>query len=421
MEKEVMWRIILMKRYDQIVINSLLDNYEKSKLRLGQNKVSITIKTRIEDIIPKYHQPDLFSDEYELLHEQLKELETKELVSLKWKKNKIDTIIDYVSLNVEKINDAYHFVNRRDLTDKEHDLLSLCYENLNVSDISNSFLNHLIYLLTEHNSFKKYVDINDLDKFKKELVLLEKITNNKEELYVRELSIKFFNDSKTAEPLLNKVCSLIREFSDNDFSSYTNEELLEEFNIYHNPSWIMIKGKNYLQYPKINIDNLSNGISFSSKDINLLKWDKLKHPSIILTVENLTSFTRIDTKDKNVIVLYLAGFANHVKCDFLKKLYSYYSNSNYYHFGDIDCGGFKIWKNLVNRTDISFKPIYMDLNTIKTNINYSKPLTKNDIDTLSLMKNDPFFINQASLFDYMLDNNIKLEQECINLNIDSLI
>ena len=287
--------------------------------------------------------------------------------------------------------------------------------------ISNSFLNHLINLLTEHKSFKKYVDINDLDKFKKELVLLEKITNNKEELYVRELSIKFFNDSKTAEPLLNKVCCMIREFSDNDLSSYSNDELLEEFNIYHNPSWIMIKGNNYLQYPKINIDNLYNGISFSSKDIHLLQWDKLHHPSIILTVENLTSFTRIDTKEKDILVLYLAGFANHVKCDFLRKLYAYYPNSTYYHFGDIDCGGFKIWKNLVNRTAISFKPIYMDLNTIKTNINYGKTLTKNDIDTLNLMKTDPFFINQVSLFEFMLDNNIKLEQECIYLNIDSLI
>ena len=213
-----------MKRYDQIVINSLLDNYEKSKLRLGQNKVNITIKIRIEDIISKYHQPDIFSDEYELLHEQLKQLEKRKIVSLKWKKNKIDTIIEYVSLNVEKINEAYLFVNRRDLTDKEHDLLTLCYENLNISDISNSFLNHLINLLTEHKSFKKYVDINDLDKFKKELVLLEKITNNKEELYVRELSIKFFNDSKTAEPLLNKVCCMIREFSDNDLYSYSNDE-----------------------------------------------------------------------------------------------------------------------------------------------------------------------------------------------------
>lgn len=410
-----------MKRYDQIVINSLLDNYEKSKLRLGQNKVNITIKIRIEDIISKYHQPDIFSDEYELLHEQLKQLEKRKIVSLKWKKNKIDTIIEYVSLNVEKINEAYLFVNRRDLTDKEHDLLTLCYENLNISDISNSFLNHLINLLTEHKSFKKYVDINDLDKFKKELVLLEKITNNKEELYVRELSIKFFNDSKTAEPLLNKVCCMIREFSDNDLYSYSNDELLEEFNIYHNPSWIMIKGNNYLQYPKINIDNLYNGISFSSKDIHLLQWDKLHHPSIILTVENLTSFTRIDTKEKDILVLYLAGFANHVKCDFLRKLYAYYPNSTYYHFGDIDCGGFKIWKNLVNRTAISFIPIYMDLNTIKTNINYGKTLTKNDIDTLNLMKTDPFFINQVSLFEFMLDNNIKLEQECIYLNIDSLI
>ena len=177
----------------------------------------------------------------------------------------------------------------------------------------------------------------------------------------------------------------------------------------------------YILIQMMNIDNLYNGISFSSKDIHLLQWDKLHHPSIILTVENLTSFTRIDTKEKDILVLYLAGFANHVKCDFLRKLYAYYPNSTYYHFGDIDCGGFKIWKNLVNRTSISFKPIYMDLNTIKTNINYGKTLTKNDIDTLNLMKTDPFFINQVSLFEFMLDNNIKLEQECIYLNIDSLI
>ena len=410
-----------MKRYDKLIINALLDKYENSKLRTGLNKVNINIKVNIQDVISNYYQPDIFSDEYDDVHQQLKTLENRLIITIKWKKNKIDNVIESVYLNVNNLENAYKLVNRVDLTEKEQRLLEICNSNKGISNITDIFINHLISLLNEHKSVKKYVDIDDLDKFTKELRLLEEITSNKEELYVRELSIRFFNDSKTAEPLLNKVCSLIREFSTNDLSSLTNEELLQEFNIYHNPSWIMIKGKNYFHYPKIDLEYLTNGISFSSKDINLLKWDSEKKPKMILTVENLTSFSRIDFQNKDVIILYLGGFSNHIKCEFLKNLYSYYPNSHYYHFGDTDCGGFKIWKNLVERTFIPFKTVAMDLKTLINHDQFCKELTTNDFINLKQMKDDPFFTDQIELFNHMLSNNIKLEQECIKLNFDSLI
>ncbi len=154
----------------------------------------------------------------------------------------------------------------------------------------------------------------------------------------------------------------------------------------------MIKGKNHLQYPKN-----------------------------ILTVENLTSFSRNDFQNKDVFIFYLGGFSNHIKCEFLKTLYSYYPDSHYYHFGDIDCGVFKIWKNLIERTSIPFKTLSMDLNTLMTHSQFCKELTVNDYKTLTQMKDDPFFIEQSMLFDHMLSYNIKLEQECIKLNFDSLI
>ena len=81
------------------------------------------------------------------------------------------------------------------------------------------------------------------------------------------------------------------------------------------------------------------------------------------------------------------------------------------HFGDIDAGGFYILQHLRNKTGIEFKPYQMDLQTLKSNLKYTKKLTETDRKRLTNLADGEF----KEVVNFMLENNCKLEQEATDL------
>ena len=64
---------------------------------------------------------------------------------------------------------------------------------------------------------------------------------------------------------------------------------------------------------------------------------------------------------------------------FLMKVYRSEPNKQYFHFGDIDAGGFYIFDDLCEKTGIPFQPLSMDMDTLYSYKSYWKELTKNDV------------------------------------------
>lgn len=69
-----------------------------------------------------------------------------------------------------------------------------------------------------------------------------------------------------------------------------------------------------------------------------------------------TSFHDYSAEDD--FVVYLGGFHNKVKRDFLLYLYQWNPEKEYRHFGDIDAGGFYILEHLKKETGIPFRSLY---------------------------------------------------------------
>ncbi len=81
-----------------------------------------------------------------------------------------------------------------------------------------------------------------------------------------------------------------------------------------------------------------------------------------MTIENKTSFQRL--RDGDSAMMYLGGFANRHQIEFLKKVISDNPNVRYYHFGDIDIGGFLIRKHLCRETAKN-KVLWINLRKLK--------------------------------------------------------
>ena len=114
--------------------------------------------------------------------------------------------------------------------------------------------------------------------------------------------------------------------------------------------------------------------------------------------------------DNKSTFVYLSGYNNTAKQRFLKKIAEYNSGVSWFHFGDIDPDGYFILKNLVEKTGITFVPLYMDLKELKNYRQYCKPLEKNDIvEVHSLLK----VLFYDEVMEFLLANICKLEQEII--------
>ncbi|MDE6679297.1 MAG: DUF2220 domain-containing protein [Ruminococcus sp.] len=128
----------------------------------------------------------------------------------------------------------------------------------------------------------------------------------------------------------------------------------------------------------------------------------------VITIENLTTFNRFC--EENAMVIYLGGYHNTHKRNFIRKLYVQNPDIAYYHYGDIDVGGFYILLHLRNKTGIHFLPYNMDIATLQQYSDLTKQLTDNDRKRLQNWTDKEF----SQVIQYMLDNNCKLEQEAIS-------
>lgn len=396
--------------YDKIILNRLLDSYESSLLSTGKNERTIHIEWRFtKKNLPAYF--DESSEEYEKIHILMQGVEEDGLIKIIWKDKKQGHIISKVQLDVEKIENVYRYVKRIPKTDLVAENRKMFKELLENTDslVVRNFINYLLERLGENKSVKEFIELESLKESKKLITTIEAIEKNQKALYLREFSIRTFQDSKAFEQIMSKVFHIFQRF-DERCHGMEMAEWLSEHNIYQTPNYVYLKGKVCIRTEDAGIDLsfFKQGLGISGEDIEKIEIVKSNKVQRILTIENLTTFFR--WQEDNSLIIYLGGYHNTTRRNLLNKIYQTYPNAEYYHFGDMDAGGFEIYYNLCERTRIPFQMYQMDINTLQKYEKYGKKLTENDKKRLQGMKDRQEI---QGLIAYMLERNVKLEQECI--------
>lgn len=398
-----------MVQYDRKVLNHLLDSYENSLLSTGENKRTIQIEFRFtKTSIPHYF--DESSAEYESIHISMKLLENKNLIRIIWKNNKQDYLIQKVRLMTEHIDEAYQYVGRKPKRGLEEENMILLQKYFDVeAPITGTFIGYLLERLKNHQSVREYISLENAkgtEKFLQACLLVEK---NKTPCYIREFSIMHFQDSKYFEQIESRIAKVFRQFSE-EYAEMDALEILAEFGIYRTPNYVYFKGNVMLSIGEemLDLSLLKQGIGISGEDLVHIHFSDLGRIKKVITIENLTSFFRYREEDS--LLIYLGGYHNRIRRALLKMVYEEIPDAKYYHFGDVDAGGFSILLDLRKKTGIPFLSYHMDLDTLKHYRKYGKNLTESDRKRLEkLCKEEEFF----EVISFMLEQNIKLEQECI--------
>ena len=391
-------------------LNMLLDVYENSVTYKGQNIKNQSFAIKPEKIFYEYNGDYTDQDEVNQFNSEMQSLMEFEFVILDYERG--IPVISKIKLNTNSINEIYSVLKREDITVKRNREIKMYTQYMGVHDIMDAFCKSQVERLNDYKDAKYTSDIAI-----NILKLLKYVLGNNSDIMERELSVAVLGDTKLFEKSYkSRICSIIEEYGELelDLSILDKKEkekaILEEYQVFSNPSYIFFKGNVDIHYVDGNSISVTpdNPIAILSEAIARIEMIKVNSNRIV-TVENLTSYNRIN--DNKSTFIYLSGYHNTAKQRFLKKIAENNGGVSWFHFGDIDPDGYYILKNLVEKTGIAFVPLYMDVQQLINCKQYCKPLEKNDmVKANSLLK----FHFYDEVMEFMLANNCKLEQEIIS-------
>lgn len=369
-------------------------------------KIYLSLK---DDILGNLYSSSFNNDdEYK---ESFKELKASDFVRFENENTPEFKIV----LNLDKFKEICRFLGFKNPKDtlKDEKLylenLLLKYKN---NEVLQAFLQKSIQLVNDSHMPKSlYKNHESL-----EIILkgINGIMENKDSILLRNLSIKLFADSKMLEKYSDQIFQKVKQFSPYNFSDFY--DFCDHYNVNKNVGFVYVKGniKIKLNGETIDLNNVGDIFAIPSSFLNENLIDEIRVLKV-MTIENETTFNYFT--DSNYLYVFSKGHPTHRVVTFLKLLHEFNPNLNFYHCGDIDWGGFNIYFDLVEKTGINFELFNMDIETLKKYQEYTKPLTETDKRNLISLKEKDKVKENSSIsetIDYMLQNNLKLEQEAFN-------
>lgn len=402
-----------LSKTQKTVINRLIDKYERSKIFTGDCKVNRNIFLLPTEVFTDYDSDFADVEKVSQFEDELRELDEKGLIEISYDTNYVVKKI----LSIPEKWDMYYSllgrVTKKQIIVEQRDYL----EHVLCNSEDTIILKFCEEQLKRLHQGKK--PSFSLDELKVIVELIKTIIANKTTLLERELSILKFGDSKVFEKCYkSKICSILRKYGNYeerlegiDVKSEAEHIILEEYMIFANPSYIYFKGNGRIMFQDGHKISLNNDISIGliSDAISDIKNIEIYDDNIV-TIENLTSFNRYFAQ--NTFSMYLAGYHNSAKTNFLKLINQHNQRKNWYHFGDLDPDGFYILEHLKTTTNIDFESKFMNAEYLKKYKQYTKELAENDkVKAKNLIESGKY----KEVLEYMLENNCKLEQEIISL------
>ena len=367
-------------KYDEQILRDLINIYEKRNANSSEFRQSIRIKLT-KDKYPRYF------DDVTGFDEAISKLYKKGYINIK--KIPHDTVVESISLNLDKVDEIEQLLGIDGVSKNRERLLEELnkYEDKRIVELKTTILERI----SSNKSIKQYLDDNFIDAIK----AVHYIENLDHDVYERNASNFIYNDSKKLASLKTTLNAI-----------YDSENILEESGIISVPPYLYVKGDGII---KINNQTIDLSLCGTSIGIPIDNVDIINFENInkVTTIENLTTF--YDYKSDGLII-YLGGFSTRSQKKVLNKLKS--KCDNFYHFGDIDYGGFTILNDLMEYLDLDIKTINMDLDTLLSNIKYAQNLDDDKyIDKLKTLLTKPRLIKYYEVIEYLINNKVWLEQE----------
>lgn len=408
------------------ILNELIDRYER---RRGYGSAEKSRRRTLLKIDSKNY-PDYFhvsNSGFRLLfNAEMEALEREGFVTLEWIRFDRGHTLERVALAENRLPAIYRILKRR--TKKE--IYRETAEHLKKLQSSappplHPYYEELLCRLAAYEPLPPPLRPEKQEELIELLWALNALfVPREEEIAKRALSVQLYGDSKRWQQLERGILQLLRGFyslSGDEENEADDAALLEERGVVNNPGHLHLAGPLLLAAPggRIDLSLFKPDLGLPTKMVKEL--EVLECPAeAVVTVENLTSFYQYVLEGPpGQLIVYLGGFAGAACRLFLRKLYLFSLENEqalpFYHWGDLDLGGFKIWRDLREKTGIPIQPYLMDEKTYLEHLHLGQPIPEQYAQKLATLLEDAAFAPFHALINLILTKKIRLEQEAISL------
>lgn len=407
------------------ILNTLVDKYERSATFRGDSRVNQSFSLKPEAVFSKYADEREY-DFFIMLNQDIRALEGMGYVTTGERNMRITKVV----LCIDRLQEIYPVLGREPKKNVIDELSGLLQEEKAFIEGEHPSGDLSAALLAYINEQEKRLAAGKLPEYYEESMAdyrdlwmaFRKLQEIREDIFIRDLSVQLYHDSKRLEGLRTRISGCLYRYG--DFPD--RDTVLEECNVIRTPSCVMIRGPVVISFGEQTLDvgKLNGDIAFSTRTLRDIAKVSV-YGKRVITVENLTSFHRDDFR-KNEVLLYLGGYHNLAKREFLQKLYTENKRPEYAHFGDIDAGGFYIYEHLRRKTGIPFRTMNMDRETLDRYSRYAKNLTASDAERIRrlIVRYESGEIGNPEKEEIlmtlrrMLETGLKLEQEAVTATPD---
>ena len=191
----------------------------------------------------------------------------------------------------------------------------------------------------------------------------------------------------------------------------TDAELLQSIGISRYPEPLEMRGNILVNGNDMSV--LESGFCIYSGDIDAVQISIPNTVRRILTIENRANYFAYRHNAVELVIYHGGQYSPAKKKLFEKIAAAMPEKCVWYHWGDIDLGGFSMLLRLRKEIMSSVQPYRMGKNELLAFQSYTQPFSKDYAEKLRRLSENEQLADCRECIDYMLEHKIKLEQEAM--------
>ncbi|MDR2149387.1 MAG: DUF2220 domain-containing protein [Spirochaetaceae bacterium] len=424
-------------KHEKEILSRLLDKYEAgSHFKKGEKPARRIMLKLYDSGVSDYPAYDIENaEQVERINRAVFALHEEALVFYAWMQGEQDHFIARLWLNLENLDKAYRFLNRQPA---DHIAAEVCCEIGTVLETVKTgwirrFLTESVEAISDRRVVGRGGPGNRMPGTREErqdlcraLCFIDSLGET--EMLERVFSLRCFGDSKKFETGVKKrILDILKYYTDWDGTA-GEDELLRFAGIVRYPQRFEFRGPLSLSFApdlsqggtderrSLDFSLLVNGASFNSLDFRRGTIHLAPETSRILTIENQANYVDYlhQEKNKHELVVYHGGQFSPAKGLFFKALAAALpAQCLWYHWGDIDYGGFSMLARLRREITPGVLPYRMNEEDLRRYAAFTAPVKASYLEKLQNLKGQAELRDCFPCLAYMITHRIRLEQEAL--------
>ena len=262
-------------------------------------------------------------------------------------------------------------------------------------------------------SLEKGKQSSDLQKYGEQLfICLNAVEKLKEPVYQRVFSVAVLGSTKVFENVLRtRVVSILSAYHPDVDEAMNDKEILSQVYLEEYAQELAVKGnlKIILMGKEISLADFYYGTVLNTKTLRHAEVPAGQNIRKIITVENKANYVSMPYEEETLII-FSHGFFSPLDCEFLRKLLAVLPDVEFYHTGDLDYGGIRIFRHIREHVCPRVRPLSMDADQYDHYIQYGYEIKPETLKKLEDMRGTEPLMEE--LIEHMIKGKMGIEQEC---------